>query len=229
MKDPSSPDGSDAAPLEARLAVGFARRFTTVSFSSHVTGRSVWGEAFADMPPDITITHPDFHSYAGRLFYNRPGQITVRNEHWQDTFRLLARSASLILSIPIDASPAAQPSATIDELLDLRADDLLEKCIFVMPPEQSVLMIRPAEEQEGLHVTMTGWLPTEAKMSSLWESTRVKLAKSGFKFPEFRDTAEGVTLFILRGGEYSLLPVTRRELRKPSQYLRNLNMKLPGF
>ena len=226
-KEPSSPDGYDVAPLEARLAAGFAHQFATLSFRGRLDGRNVWGDAYVSMGPDITPYHPDFYKYAGRLFYARPGEIEAPESNWFNTFRLLARNARLIVSVPIDASQAPEQSATILELLDLRANDMIERCVFVMPPEQSLWLLRPSDETPSHRGTDQMWTTREVKLSSLWESTRKKLARSGIEFPEFKDTMDGATLFILRGNECRLSAVAGRELSNPGAYMAVLNIKLP--
>jgi hypothetical protein len=216
-KDPNSPDGYDVMPLESRLAKAFSNQFTTIAFKSRFGDGDVWGDKFVDML-DITVNHPDFYKYAGKLFYNRPGEITATDENWFDTFRLLAQNADLIISIPLDASQAEEPSSTILELLDLRTYNMVERCVFVMPPEQSPFMLRPADKEETHHKTDHIWMKRELKLGLIWESTRAKLAKNGFALPELRDTVGGATVFTLRGEESVILPVTLPELSNHNLY-----------
>lgn len=226
-KDPACPDGYDVALLETRLAAGFIRSCTTISFANSLTGPDVWGDAFVDMY-GVTPYHRDFYKYEGRLFYSRPGEVTAKDLNWFDTFRLLARNASLIVSVPIDASLAPGDSATVLELLDLRAHQMLDQCVFVMPPEQSVWLMRPSDETESRRGTDRSWSTRELTLSSLWESTRAKLAKRGMTFPEFRDTSDGVTVFTVRENKCRLLAVAGHQLSKPSSYLDELDLSLPS-
>lgn len=226
-KDPGSPDGYDVAPLETRLAAGFVRQFTILSLSNRQPGRDVWGDVFVDMA-DVTPYHPDFYKYVGRLFYARAGEIKVTDSSWFDAFRLLARNAHLILSIPIDASLAPEQSATVLELLDLSANGMLERCLFLMPPEQPLWLMRPDDETETNRGTERSWSTRQLKLSSLWESTRVKLARGGIALPEFRDTTDGVTAFTLRQNECKMSAVAGRELSNPGSYLKALHLRLPA-
>ena len=226
-RDPNSPEGYDVAALETRIAFGFASLFVTISFSSRTCGRDVWGDTYANMPLDITPYHPKFSEYAGRLFYSRPGEITASDENWFDTFRMLSQHATLIVSVPIDVSLSPEESATILELLELSRSGLLQRCVFVMPPEQSVLLMRPTDETEGSRGTGRRWSPREFKLSVLWESSRAKLSKGGIELPAFRDTKDGATLFVLNGG-CRIESVSARELNVPSRYLRSLGLEAGG-
>jgi hypothetical protein len=226
-KDPATPDGYDVASLETRLADGFVRRFTTISFANEITGPDIWGDAFADMG-GVTPYHPDFYKYQGRLFYRRPGEVKAPDVNWLDTFRLLARNAGLILSVPIDSSLAPGQSATILELLDLNANNMLERCLFVMPPDQTVWFMRPSDETETRRGTGASWMTRKLQLSALWESTRAKLASGGVRLPEFRDTTDGATVFVLRGNHCIVSPVPSSELSDPSSYLKALKLSLPS-
>jgi hypothetical protein len=224
-KDPSSPDGYDKATLETRLASGFAGQFTTIAFSNRLGGRDIWGDAWVDKF-DASPYDADFYKHEGRLFYQRPGQIVTEDANWFETFRLLAKASSLIVSIPIDASPSSEQSSTIVELLDLCANRMLEKCIFLMPPEQSVWLLRPSDETETRRGTDQSWSPQERQMSSLWESTRTKLARNGITVPEFRDTSDGATIFTFSGNDCRMSVVKSREISNPCAYTKALGIDL---
>jgi hypothetical protein len=224
-KDPSAPDGYDKATLETRLAIGFARQFTTIALSSRLKGRDIWGDAYIHNV-DTSVYDPDFYQHEGRVFYQRPGEIVTEDANWFETFGLLAKAASLIVSIPIDASPSSEQSSAIEEIVDLHANRILEKCIFLMPPEQSVWLLRPSDETDNRRGTDRSWTSRERKMSSLWESTRTKLARRGITLPEFRDTSDGATIFNLFGNECRMAVVRSRELSNPSAYTKALGINL---
>ena len=227
-KVPSSGNSFDVMPIESRLALGFEGRFATVSFRSPIGGPEVWGEAWAAMPLDITPYHQDFHRYAGRLFYNRPGEITASDSDWIDTFRRLSAHACIIVSLPLDASRSPSQSATIFEIKDLHDQNLLQRCVFVMPPDQSVWLMWPTDETEDRPGQVrSGLSPREFKVSTLWESTRTKLIESGIVIPEFVDTADGVRLFSLNAGGCTMATVFARDLGNPSRYLKSLGIEAP--
>jgi hypothetical protein len=226
-KDPAGPDGFDVVPLETRLASGFGEQFTTVAFSSRMDGKDVWGDAFAEMHPDITPYHPEFRKYVGRLFYSRPGQIKAPEDDWFNTFRLLAQNARVIVSVPIDASLAPGDSATILELLHLSESELIQRCVFVMPPEQSMRLMRPVDETDSHRSSgESAWAPREFMLSALWESSRAKLVKGGLELPPFTDTTDGATFFAIREGECKMVTAGVSEISKRDRYLQPLGLSL---
>lgn len=228
LRDFSTPDGYDVMSLESRLVSSFARWATTVSFRAPMqTGRDLWGDMYAEMPPDVTIGDPDFYKYEGRLFYTRPGEIAVPDPEWFDSFRLVARNADLIVSVPVDATVAPGSSATILELLDLRTNGLLERCLFVMPPEQELWLMRPDDETPERRGTAKSWGTQPFMLSGLWESARGKLAQGGFPLPPFSDQGgDNATLFVLRDGEPVIADVPRSYLSRPRSYLALLGIAL---
>lgn len=164
--------------------------------------------------------------YVGKLFYNRPGEIKAKDDNWLGTFQLLSQLSKLIISVPIDLLQTSDNSATILELIDINEKGLLNRCLFVMPPEQSVLLKRPKIITEGILSGRRIWTTHEFTISTLWESTRSKLTEVGIQLPAFTDTKNSVKLFTIRGGKTKMLDLTASELDDLCNHLPSLGVSL---
>jgi hypothetical protein len=99
----------------------------------------------------------------------------------------------------------------MEELFHLQEERLLDRVIFIMPPEQTLRVKRAADDL---------W-SDEFKVSRLWELTREKLKSRGIPFPAFMDTTDdGARVFVIRNGRCRLAHVLKRHLSQPKQLAR---------
>ncbi|WP_145359699.1 hypothetical protein [Alienimonas californiensis] len=201
--------------LESRLALGFRRSTIMISFSPvKESMHKVWGEKFASSAMcNTTVYDREFDKFKGMLLYDRPGQYQASMSEWFPTFRRLAHEAQVVFCLPIDASTDDQFSATLEELVYL-SDQLSEKCVFIMPPDQDVWMWRPT----GGGV----WESSSVKLSEMWESAVKKLTVRGLTLPHFKDSEYGVNMFTMCDGVVRLVRVSPSQLSSPNDYLRRL-------
>jgi hypothetical protein len=98
----------------------------------------------------------------------------------------------------------------MEELYHLQEERLLDRVVFIMPPEQTLRVKRAAGELEpGIEV------------SRLWNLTRERLMARGIPFPAFIDTTDdGARAFVIRNGCCRLAHVPRRDLGQPKQLAR---------
>jgi hypothetical protein len=228
LKDSTTDDGYDVLALESRLVAGFQKKAVTVSFQDHtVRGRGVWGDAFADLR--VRLDDPRFGDYVDRLFYMRFGAVRVSSDAWFEDFRLVASNADLILSVPLDASGAAGLSATMLELVALKDLALLDRCVFLMPPEQTCWLMQASDEELPGVGRRQVWYPRDRKISDVWEATREKLADAGLALPPFVDSPPGTTtLFTINGDGARAIHVALQDIAHPERYLDQLCMKVTG-
>lgn len=221
LRDLTSPDGLDRRPIESRLLAGFKGWATTLSLGNGWEGRSTWGEVYVDMPPDVSIGDEEFYKYEGRLFYERFGEIQESDDRWFDTFRLLIDKADLIISVPIEASLDSEKSATIEELLHL-ITNALARCVFVMPPEQTLFQMRsrPVARKES----SKPWIDTT--VSDGWERSRAVLAKHGFNLPTFEQHEHDVTLIRYDEGAWHLVGMALQDIPHARSVLRGMRFDL---
>lgn len=220
-------DGYDVERLESRLIKGFAGWSTMVSLAGPENS-DTGGEKWASMPTHITPNDPAFEAWAGLVFYERPGEIRVPDDEWHEAFTTLANAADLIVSLPFEVSIAEEGSATVRELLELQASGRIDRCLFIMPPEQSLLVSVSrdgASGSSGIRIrraTITD--STSLAVSTLWERTRDKLKKHHLPIPSFADVPDGATLFTLRDGSARHLRISAKGLSVPKLFLPQLGL-----
>ncbi len=96
----------------------------------------------------ITFGRPDEHVGAGR--------ITAAEKDWQERFAKLARSSKSIICVP------SHHAGTLWEIGFLFNNDLLHKCIFLMPPTS---MLRGLSDQ----------LDWDLTQSAIWNSLSIHI------------------------------------------------------
>jgi hypothetical protein len=102
------------------------------------------------------------------------GRVAVAEEEWKDRFAALARYAACIFVIP------SHRTGTAWEIQWLHQNDLLAKCVFVMPPK-----VKPREKIVWRKRKLIRYT---VDMKSLWSQAAGILAKSDLVLPPYSDT-----------------------------------------
>jgi hypothetical protein len=123
------------------------------------------------------------------------GRILTGDEDWQSKIIPLMQAARIIFIIP------SHRPGTLWEINHITENRLLEKCIFIMPPEGAVRWTRGPEQD---------WQYDEplVNQSGDWETTRQTLEELGLHLPSYEQTG---ALFTLDGSgrldQYAELPI----------------------
>jgi hypothetical protein len=98
------------------------------------------------------------------------GRVRCNEETWQQELELLARGASFIFVLPSDRS------GTRWEIEWLLKNDLTEKCLFLMPPEQLAATLVKKDRHRSFR-----WAET-------WKTIAAEICKVGLQLPAYKTT-----------------------------------------
>jgi len=145
----------------------FNPNFSVISLSKikqsgSVELESLLAEALSLSTPLVALGEPGEHIGAGRAFLDE--------EEWREGFRNLASVAERILIVP------SANEGTLWEIAWLKENNLLDKCLFIMPPESLFQYLLAVD------------------MSALWDTARSALLDKGITLPEYDEDGMFFTL-----------------------------------
>lgn len=162
--------GFDVLPIESELAARYNQWCTTVMIANAAVDRhGYWQNAFLDGSTEAEL-----------LYYVGPGEFALPTSDWFDTVKKVAMRADLVFVIPMDFGLSGVQTGTFDELEFLFSEHLIDKCIFVMPAEQSVGRVRRIDARGVIYSRMV-----DKPLADLWEESRQSVRQLGIELPPF--------------------------------------------
>lgn len=197
LRDRKAVDGMDEMPIEHSLGEDCYDWATTITVADQAGQTELWN--YADLTTDPAL-----------LYYTGFGEIELSDANWFSKFESLAEAADLIISVPLEFDFTARHSATVDELIYLKSHSLLDKCVFLMPPEQQIGLTRRRDADRPSAVSS---VIVEKSVSQLWASARAHLAQSRLALPPYCDSEMDMTrCYVPIQGGFAVYVVTRRDL-----------------
>lgn len=168
--------------LETALARDLNERGTTIALQNADETYSLGSDAYIGR-----------RGSGNTLFHLGPGEVLLDPTRWFEQFARVADHCDLIVSIPIVyCTGPVEQNGTMRELQYLVENDLIGKCIFVMPPEQyfrGYSVYRPfgsGRASESVHVGKN--------ISELWNDSLPHLQAIGLTLPRHDAGANEVGL-----------------------------------
>jgi len=173
-------DGFDIMPIESELGGLYNQWCTTIMISNHAVDRhDYWESAFLQ---DFTDEE--------RLYYVGPGEFGLPAANWFSSVQQLADAANLIFVVPMDFGLSENQTGTFDELQLLFSEQLIHKCVFIMPSEQRLTRVRRVDANGVVQS-----VPITQSLKQLWNDGCARLNQSGFPLPPFAATPPGHSAF----------------------------------